>query len=316
MEIKRFKGVIYISFVAIFYIIIFLKTDFIKIIHYIYNLNINLFLVSLSISIPYFLLIGKRWKLLMNTQNINYSYKESLVMYTMGYTLGVITPGKLGELIKFYYLKKDGYPLFKSIIVILLDRGIDLVLLLIIASVSLFKLLHNIVYISILLIIIFAILIFIVSANQKLLDKFINGLIPKKVISSAIINYNKLYVDFEKPSLYQSCLIIALSFAITSTSFIGCYLLAYSLNIDISFIDLVACYSVSTVVALIPISIYGIGIRDISMITLFSIFGLSKESAIAFSTLCVICYLLSGLICGIILSFTYGRSWFSKAIDV
>ena len=78
-------------------------------------------------------------------------------------------------------------------------------------------------------------------------------------------------------------------------SLLSAYLLALSIGISISFLALVSCYTISALVAQIPVSIYGIGTRDMSMIALFSYYGLSSESAVAFSILLLITYAISGL---------------------
>ena len=52
---------------------------------------------------------------------------------------------------------------------------------------------------------------------------------------------------------------------------------------SISYIDFILIIAVANVMASIPISIYGLGTREISLIGLFSIFGVTRESVIAFS---------------------------------
>ncbi|MBA7640673.1 hypothetical protein ES703_48344 [subsurface metagenome] len=61
------------------------------------------------------------------------------------------------------------------------------------------------------------------------------------------------------------------------------YLIAKSLSIPVSFFYLVFCLSLASLVALIPISIFGIGTRDATLIVLFSTQGLTEEAAVSLS---------------------------------
>ena len=62
-----------------------------------------------------------------------------------------------------------------------------------------------------------------------------------------------------------------------------CYLLAIGLNIPVSFFYLASCVSISNIISLLPVSVSGIGTRDVLLIALFSQVGLSAESAVGFS---------------------------------
>lgn len=65
--------------------------------------------------------------------------------------------------------------------------------------------------------------------------------------------------------------------------FLGRYFLLMSLQIPLSFFNMIACVSLSTLFSLIPVSFNGIGIRDVSMIYLFSFYKLTIEQAVVFS---------------------------------
>ena len=304
---KNFKIILYLLIISIFYIILFLKLDLGKCLVILVNLNLPLFITAaFVIQAFYFLIIGYRWYTLMKTQEIHYSYRDSLIMYLKGFSTGVVTPGKLGEFIKFFNLINDGHPISQSLSITIVDRIIDLIFLGFVAYISLFKFLNNSVkdicmYGSI-LVLIFVFIFFIISKPQsvhKLLNFILLKLLTDKIKETYFANLNDSYLDFKKPTNYQLFLILCLSFITMAISFLTVYLLARSLDINISFLEAVSCYSISTLTTLIPVSLYGIGVRDISLIALFSHYGLSSESAIAFSILLLIAYIISGIICSI-----------------
>ena len=90
--------------------------------------------------------------------------------------------------------------------------------------------------------------------------------------------------------------------------FLTMYLLALSIDINISFLYLATCVSIAAVITLIPISIAGIGTRDVTLIILFSYLGLSKELAVSFSIMILFMYAVNGLI-GL-------AAWLKKPVSV
>ena len=316
MQYQKYRYISIGAFIGLFIcILILLKIDLIKTVDILLNLNMYYLTAAMATMIPYFLIISCRWNMIMKTQGIEYSFKDSLIMYAIGFSAGVITPGKFGEFIKVFYLKNDGYPFGKSFLVTLLDRLFDLTVLIFVAYFSLFlfiKIFEKPIFISSLLLVLIAALIVILRYKKEvaknLLERMYQILIPKRFKRNGLLNFHDFYADFQLPNYSQLFSITSLSIIIAIISFINAYLLALSLGINISFLNLVACFSIATLAALIPISIFGIGVRDISLITLFSYIGLSNESAIAFSTLLLITYIISGLICA--------PAWFIRPLAI
>lgn len=315
MQYQKYRYIGIGAFIGLFIcILILLKIDLIKTVDILLNLNVYYLAAALAAMIPYFFIINCRWNMIMKTQGIEYSFKDSLIMYAIGFSAGVITPGKFGEFIKVFYLKNDGHPVGKSFLVTLLDRLFDLIVLIIVAYFSLFlfiQIFEKQIFISSLLLVLIVSLIAILkykkAVAKNLLEHVYQLLIPQKIKRNNRANFHDFYTDFQLPNYSQLFSITSLSIIVAIISFISAHLLALSLGINISFLNLVACYSIATLAALIPISIYGIGVRDISLITLFSYIGLSNESAIAFSTLLLITYIISGLICAL--------AWFIRPLD-
>lgn len=65
--------------------------------------------------------------------------------------------------------------------------------------------------------------------------------------------------------------------------FITAYFVILAFNLDISFIFVVLIFSVVALLGILPISISGIGTRDVALISFFNILGYSSEKAIAVS---------------------------------
>jgi uncharacterized membrane protein YbhN (UPF0104 family) len=65
----------------------------------------------------------------------------------------------------------------------------------------------------------------------------------------------------------------------------GCFMLALSLGLNISYWYLLVSLAISSAVAILPISISGLGTREATFILLFSLIAIVPEEAISFSLL-------------------------------
>ena len=86
----------------------------------------------------------------------------------------------------------------------------------------------------------------------------------------------------------QIAIAVALSVAVHVANLVAYYFALKSLGIDAGFLVVSVIYPVLSVVLLIPISISGLGIREVTLIALFQSFGLSSASAVALSWLALI----------------------------
>jgi uncharacterized protein (TIRG00374 family) len=265
--------------------------------------NTNLIYLAVAFTIVPFVVITKAygWQLLMKMQNINYPLKDSVQVYFAGLFVGSVTPGKLGDFIKVFYLQEEGYSFGKSIVSVFMDRIFDLASLFIISYICMFVFMiffkSQIIILSILFIIIaiiFVLLIF--DKKKKLLKKIYNYFIPEKYKTKVKVNFDDFCRDFDLLKTPKLSLVVIITFISWIIYFSPRYLLALSMDIDISFFYLITCLSISAIITLIPISILGIGTRDMTLIALFSGIGLNKESAVAFSTMLLFMYVVNGLI--------------------
>ena len=269
---------------------------------------------ALILIVPLILTKACRWQFLMRIQDINYSLRDSFLMYSTGMFIGIITPGKLGDFIKILYLQKDGHSFGKSFVSVFIDRLFDLVSLLFIGYISLLVFIslfeEQIIILSIFFIItalIFLLLVYKKGFNKKILRRFYILLVPEKYKTNIRINFNDFYRDLHLLSRYGLLLVAIATIIGWIIYFAMTYLLMLSLGIAVPVLYLISCVSISSVISLIPISISGIGTRDAIFIVLFSHIGLSKESAIAFSILILLAYTVTA---GVGLC-----TWFKKPID-
>lgn len=295
-DLKKTEKIVQYSGLIIF-LAILTQIDISKVFHIILNLNFFDFTVSILLFFPLLLMKSLRWRSLMNSFNIKYSVKDSMIIYSAATFLGAITPGYIGDFIKVIYLKNDGHPFSKSFSSTLLDRLFDIIAIMLfslVGSLLIAKLYTRHIEYLYSFLILFAILSIsiLIFYYVKKLERFANTLVPA-ILIKLLPQKQKEYANNYYSEIYTCIFSIGVKnilYAVMLTS-IGCtinfamaYLVALSINLNISFLYLAACVSISTAITFIPISISGIGTRDATLIILFSQIGISMESAIAFSS--------------------------------
>ena len=96
------------------------------------------YMVGLLILVGVYLLKSWRWNILNSSFGISTPLKTALVFYLSAGFLSVITPGRLGEFAKIYFLKrKYGIDTARATSSVVLDRIWDVLVLSLFASISL-----------------------------------------------------------------------------------------------------------------------------------------------------------------------------------
>ncbi len=141
-----------------------------------------------------------------------------------------------------------------------------------------------------------AVLLIIIAAAALVLAFFIKG---------RYISYFREVIDSGKNSLPEICIVTFLTYVCFSISAI-CD--SHALNVDITTSILLLCYTVGSMITLLPISIAGIGTRDVAFIFIMGLANISSEKTIAMSMIgFIILPLLSVITLNIIALIMRGR---------
>lgn len=233
-----------------------------------------------------------RWKNILISFEINEKTSSLIKIFLIGGYLGLITPGKIGDFGRVYYLKKHKN-WKRALSSLIIDRFNDLTILLLLGGIGLYKLKSlfpnqfqiDINYKSILfIVIVISIMAFVFFKFKK---KFIEFYLLIKN-SSSIKNY-----------LFQ-LVVTCLSMGCLYGSFA---IISFDLEINIATIDIVFIGLITGILNLLPITILGIGVREASIVYLFNLYGISYDISIAFS---LIIFAIQ------IITFLPGAYWFYK----
>jgi len=228
-----------------------------------------------------------RWRSILGMLGIAIGSRLSIKLYWLGLYAGIMTPGKLGEVVKVYFLKHKGFSGFRSLMSVIIDRASDVFVIMVSGLfVVAFYMRDLAASIIIVLTAAFCGLIFYVFFRKGAMSAIADGILKRILNAGAYGRYRSVagscsdlgHVEFKRVG--ASLFYLILSWGLY---FLANYAIALSIGIKISPFMLLAVITAATIASILPISIAGLGTRDASIIYIFALTGLSKESAVVFS---------------------------------
>lgn len=309
MKLKRVTSFLFKLFSSLLILVLLFKTqdiDLASLADTVKKVDLFWFVLSLSGVILVLLIKSYRWKLLLKDGGIQYPAKDAAISYLSSYSVGVVSPGRIGEFVKVYNVRKDVNASFKDVFfATLTDRLYDMVFLFCFGMAALGKyftdgIIHDLGYILVSVIFVLAGL-FIFKYSYAIIRKRI------KNTSNIII----LVIDNCLLKLASNRSLIPWSITLFAylVFFITVWFIFVSLQVPMGIIDTGFVISLVGIVLLLPISIAGFGTREATLILVLSQYGVGSEIAITFSLLQFTSFYLWGGIIGLIF-------WFIKPVSL
>lgn len=278
-----------------------------KIIHSFSNLNPWYLILSFALIPIYLLVFTYKWSLILKKQGIHLRLWYLTKLYLIGNFYGTITPARAGSLIRAYYLKnKINRPFGACASSIVLERVMDLSVIFITAILGGLLLLHYfsaqiLLEVIIAFILFFGAFLFFLSKKRSefIFKIFYSFFIPARFKSRVMDSFNSFYSNI--PKLTKLIAPFLFTFVNWMIIFLASFIIAKALSIKVPLHYFIPLYALATIVSIIPITISGLGTRELALISLFSIFGVLPEKVIAMSLLSVIFGLIPALL-GFIIS--------------
>jgi len=294
----------------ILFIYILIKIDITNVIGEIKQVNLYFLLLSL-ISIVIMLIVQTyKWHIIALKQNIKIPFVESFKINLIGNFYGLITPSKLGSIIRADYLKKYtekgniGKGLFNFIIDKVLDISSVIFMVILFSFVFRDKLELPISFFTALFLFFTLVTLFFMKKDRSrlVLRFFYKKIMRKNIEDKARVTFDSFYENIPKKRYF------ILFFLLNIISWIFIYLISYfiglSVGIELGFLFYLAILPVGTLVAMIPISVGGLGTREAALISLFAVFGVSASKVFSMS---IINYLIVGIIPSLVTMFLIWR---------
>jgi len=138
------RSMSYIVIIALLlYLLMIVFSDYTKILNAVSLMGVSTILLSLALILCSYFFRFVRWVLLTKTIHIKLSFSDSVLIFGSGLSMS-ITPGKMGELLKSYLIKRiNKTPISRSAMIIVFERLTDVLALIIISLSGMFVINHG-----------------------------------------------------------------------------------------------------------------------------------------------------------------------------
>jgi glycosyltransferase 2 family protein len=262
------------------------------------GINLPIYLFSLFGVIIVLGIKSYRWKLLVANEGYNYKAYRSFGAYMSSDAIGIVTPGRIGEIARLYYVRQETdisfLQAFKTIVA---DRIFDFTMLgwFGISGMTfyfhIFGALPGYLYALIVLLVIVAGYIILLASLRKMIN----------------LNW---FRRWQIPGFIYECFLAVLGkktilmWAITILAYFSYFLFSWfimlSLNVRPGIVDIAFIMSIMSLSTIIPISVAGFGTREATLVMLFAQYGFSSEVAISFSLLHFTAFFFWGGLIGLV----------------
>lgn len=254
------------------------------------NMNFYLLFLTIPFVLVMYLIKAQKWKILLNRIDVHIPFYEAFRIMLISTFYSALTPGRLGDVSRSFYLKEKKS---KTIPTIIIDRIADAMCLLLLSLLFIILFFNEGELINLfgmmMLLFGFGVIVFM---NEKIITALFKLFKRSSESKENYIGTMKTIAK-DKKTLVS---LLMWTFGYYAINLIVCWLLLKSINPEINGV-LVFSFPIITLLANIPISISGIGIREMASVSIFSLFSESASYGFSFS---MILYLVTVLLPGLI----------------
>ncbi|MCS6887394.1 lysylphosphatidylglycerol synthase transmembrane domain-containing protein [Chloroflexus sp.] len=271
---------------------------------------------SLALMPPFIIFKSWRWIQIMRAMNLSLDLPTACVLYTVGVFYGAVTPGQAGDLLKAVYLRERGQPVAPALLSVVLDRLCDLIIMVAFGVIGVFALgrllpsreLQQAIVIAMGIgLVAVTVLLAARGPRSWLLTTVLPRIAPR--LRARLDQWNE---QMHSLTLTPKLVAIVSAATVASVSFTFLRLWLLYLALDLSAVPLLVVIGSSALISVLqalPISIGGVGVRDVVLVATLAAYGYSQEQALTLSVLFLLIN-VEHIIVGFIFSlwFPIGRS--------
>jgi uncharacterized protein (TIRG00374 family) len=250
-----------------------------------------------------------RWNMLLKTLEVSASLKRRVVSFAGGNFFNYFLPSTVGgDLVRSFDLSTHTKKTKEVVATVLLDRLSGYVGLEIVFLSALFlgwKLMPLKIVLPGAILITFLLVAFLLTIFNNFFYSKINRLLSLPVTGKFGEALRSLHEELHIFKKNKGIIIhsIILSVVIQILSPLGCYVVALSLGLKISFLYFLIFFPIIGVITLLPISLGGMGFKDLLAVYFFASIGVPKNLSLAFSLIGLFIVLVYACLGGLIYVF-------------
>ena len=245
-----------------------------------------------------------RWRALLAARGYRYGLKDSLLAVSASIYLGMVTPGRMGDVVRVQYVRRDiDTPYAEGLAVTVVDRVCDIYALIAFVGFGFYHLssvMLPAVSTAVGLVAalgLFGPLLFVIpGVAERLFGPIYRKLAP----SGSNDNLERFLASLRAQVGRTLVAALALSVGAFFINYAQGWLIARALGLNLSFADVTSLLAITSLLGLLPISISGLGVREAFFSLVFPVLGLGAAQGIGFGLVVFAClyvmYVLIGLV--------------------
>ena len=257
---------------------------------------------ALLLNVPVVHLKVVRWRELLEGRGYRYPLGRSYAAVLSSLYLGMLTPGRVGDVLRIQYVKREIHvPYAEGLAATVMDRFCDLYVL---AAVVALGTVHfanaldsNLVYVSWGAVALAALApsLFLFEGPAELLGRVLGRLTERWHTNlSALLAALRALVG---RAILVAIPLTAASFAI---NYFQGWIIARAIGIELSFLDVASLLATTSLLGLMPISVSGVGVRELFLALAFPALGLLAAQGVAFGLLVFLCNYMAIVLAGFV----------------
>lgn len=256
--------------------------------------------VAVLLNLPVIHLKVVRWREFLGSRGFVYPTRRSYAAVLSSLYLGMLTPGRVGDALRIQYVHRDiGVPYSEGAAITLMDRFCDLYVLAGVAAIGVphfgSVLRDDLAYAT------WAAVGIAVLAPAFLLAKGpvdLAGRFLKRFAQRWHANLDAV-VQVLRSLVGRSLFVaLALTAAAFAVNYLQGWLVAQAIGLELTYLDVATLLAATSLLGLLPVSISGIGVRELFLALVFPALGFSRAQGVAFGLLVFLCINLSTVLLG------------------
>lgn len=227
-----------------------------------------------------------RWRVILRAQGIHYPMRRAWGAYMSSSYLALLTPGRVGDGLRAQYLHHDkAVPYADGIASVVMDRLCDLYVLVVFSAIGLIRFsaalderLALLAWGTLALIVLGPLALFVPQLAEKILVQAYRRF-GKGADATGLSRFLAALRESLGPSLSVTLLLTLLAFL---ANFGQAWLLARALHLPLAFFDAMCLVSMASMLGLLPISVSGLGVRELFFSLAFPVIGLDAHAGVSF----------------------------------
>lgn len=244
----------------------------------------------------------ERWRDLLAARGYDYALGRSYAAVLSSLYLGMLTPGRVGDVLRIQYVRREiEVPYAEGLATTLMDRFCDLYVLAAVVALGTVHLASalnsDLVYVSWVAVAIAALApsLFLLRGPAELLGHALRRLTERSHTSlTALLEALR--------AMMGRALIVAIPLTVASFAigYAQGWVVARALGVELTYLDVASLLATTSLLGLMPISVSGVGVRELFLALVFPALGLLAAQGVAFGLLVFACNYLTIVFAGFV----------------